>query len=367
MSRGEEPAADDLSLDELNDQAYRLNRAGTLDEVRREERAAYSQLIALTANATDDELFNPQHFAWTQGKPFAEWIVNNTYGHYEEHAADLGVLRPASSRYQGGQWNEKHATFKTTHTDRGCPRRRGLCLWFGVLLTLWSILHAAGVATDFWPMAQTLTSTVTMVCIVAGSVVAFHQLNEAASNRHLAVADRLFEELNLAENIAARRWIFHNLPEDPEEGSRTLTPEGQAAIKSVLNSLDHIAFLTQAGWIPEEMIIPGPQDGVVEIGGFNDRRRIPVGVEDAAVVLAWHLAVDAHRADEDQPLHARGMHRVHDDLCLLRHRAGQIGIHHVLSLHRNPKVPCVEHVTFDDLDAARVRILQPLCPTQIQP
>jgi len=91
LSRGEEPAADDLSLDELNDQAYRLNRAGTLDEVRREERAAYSQLIALAANATHDELFNPQHFAWTQGQPFAEWIENNTYGHYEEHAADLEV------------------------------------------------------------------------------------------------------------------------------------------------------------------------------------------------------------------------------------------------------------------------------------
>lgn len=91
LVRGEEPPADELSLDELNDQAYRLNRAGTLDEVRREERTAYSQLIFLTANAPDDDLFNPQRFTWTQGKPFAEWIVNNTYGHYEEHAADLDV------------------------------------------------------------------------------------------------------------------------------------------------------------------------------------------------------------------------------------------------------------------------------------
>ena len=35
-----------------------------------------------------------------------------------------------------------------------------------------------------------------------------------------------------------------------------MTPEGQAAVKRVLNSLDHIAFLTQAGWIPEAMIMP---------------------------------------------------------------------------------------------------------------
>jgi uncharacterized membrane protein len=132
----------------------------------------------------------------------------------------------------------------------------GFLLWMGILLALWSTLNRLGVPTEFWPMAQTLTSTVTMVSILTGSILAVHQLSEAASNRHLAVADRLFEELNSSENIEARRWIFHNLPVNPEEGARLLTPEGQAAVKRVLNSLDHIAFLTQAGWIPEEMIMP---------------------------------------------------------------------------------------------------------------
>jgi hypothetical protein len=89
LMRDAEPAADEPALDDLNAQAYAQHQAQTLDEVRREERAAYTQLIALTANASDDDLFNPQRFAWTQDKPFAEWIANNTYGHYEEHAADL--------------------------------------------------------------------------------------------------------------------------------------------------------------------------------------------------------------------------------------------------------------------------------------
>jgi hypothetical protein len=132
----------------------------------------------------------------------------------------------------------------------------GFLLWMGVLLALWTTLNVLGVPTEFWPMAQTLTSTVTMVSILGGSILAVQQLSEAASNRHLAVADRLFEELNSPENIDARRWIFHNLPADPEEGSRALTAEGRTAMKRVLNSLDHIAFLTQTGWIPEEMIMP---------------------------------------------------------------------------------------------------------------
>ena len=39
----------------------------------------------------DDDLFNPQRFAWTEGKPFAEWIESNTYGHYAEHQADYAT------------------------------------------------------------------------------------------------------------------------------------------------------------------------------------------------------------------------------------------------------------------------------------
>jgi hypothetical protein len=91
LLRSEEPAADEPPLDELNAQAYAQHHAKSLDDVRREERAAYTQLLAIAVNASEDVLFNPQHFAWTQGKPFAEWIENNTYGHYEEHQADLNL------------------------------------------------------------------------------------------------------------------------------------------------------------------------------------------------------------------------------------------------------------------------------------
>jgi len=45
-----------------------------------------------------------------------------------------------------------------------------------------------------------------------------------------------------------------------------MTPEGHAAMKRVLNSLDHIAFLTQAGWIPEDMIMPWMNPMIVRPG-----------------------------------------------------------------------------------------------------
>jgi hypothetical protein len=43
-----------------------------------------------------------------------------------------------------------------------------------------------------------------------------------------------------------------------------LTPEGRAAVKTVLNSLDRVAFLSQSGWIPEEMIMPCMNSMVVK-------------------------------------------------------------------------------------------------------
>jgi hypothetical protein len=91
LLRSEDPVADEPPLDELNAQAYAQPQAKSLDEVRREERAAYTQLLAIAVDASEDALFNPLHFAWTQGKPFAEWIENNTYGHYEEHQADYAA------------------------------------------------------------------------------------------------------------------------------------------------------------------------------------------------------------------------------------------------------------------------------------
>jgi hypothetical protein len=70
------------------------------------------------------------------------------------------------------------------------------------------------------------------------------------------IADRLFGELNSQENIEARRRIFQNLHEDPEEGIKKMAPEDRDAVKKVLNSLDRDAFLTQSGWMPDDLVMP---------------------------------------------------------------------------------------------------------------
>jgi hypothetical protein len=89
LLRGVEPPDEAVTLDELNARVYAQNRHKPLAGVRLEEQAAYEHLLLLVDNAVEDDLFNPRRFAWTEGKPFAEWIENNLHGHYEEHQADL--------------------------------------------------------------------------------------------------------------------------------------------------------------------------------------------------------------------------------------------------------------------------------------
>jgi len=115
----------------------------------------------------------------------------------------------------------------------------------------------------------------------------------------MEVADRLFRHINSPEEVEARRWIFENLPPNPEEGVRALTPEGQDAVKRVLNSLDRVAFLTQAGWIPEEMIMPWMNPMIVKawtklepyVRYEGERRREPDYYEHARTLaercLVW--------------------------------------------------------------------------------
>jgi hypothetical protein len=141
----------------------------------------------------------------------------------------------------------------------------GFLGWLLSLALLWLFLEAAGFSVDFWAMTEALSTAVAAAAVLGAGFVAYRELSEVASSRHMEVADRLFHELNSPENIEARRWIFQKLPADPAEGIPSLPSEGRAAVKRVLNSLDRAAFLTQAGWIPEEMIMPWMNPMIVKV------------------------------------------------------------------------------------------------------
>ena len=132
----------------------------------------------------------------------------------------------------------------------------GFAVWLFALFVLWSVLHSNGSHASFWAITEALSTAVAAAGVLGAGYVAYRELSEVSNSRYLEVADRLFNELNSAENIEARRWIYQNLHGNPEEEVHSMTPQGQAAVKQVLNSLDRVAFLTQKGWIPDELIMP---------------------------------------------------------------------------------------------------------------
>lgn len=98
---------------------------------------------------------------------------------------------------------------------------------------------------------------------------------------------------------------------------------------------------------------------VVEVAGLDHGRRVAVRVEDARVSLAWDLAVDPHRAHEDQARESARAHRRDDALGLALHVAREVGVDHVLPAHRRLESGAVEHVALDDRDALRVGVGEP--------
>jgi aldose 1-epimerase len=82
-----------IETDERNEAFYLASRDRPLEDVRAGERDAHRSVLAAIETASDDELFNPSHFAWTDGDPLADWFRGNTDEHYDEHLEQL--TRPA--------------------------------------------------------------------------------------------------------------------------------------------------------------------------------------------------------------------------------------------------------------------------------
>ncbi len=127
-----------------------------------------------------------------------------------------------------------------------------------ILLILGSIGVARLMETESNLMGtlEAISTAVGAAAVFGAGYIAYQELSEVANTRYMDIADRLFGELNSPENVAARRRIFQNLKEEPEAGLKNLNQEDQEAMKKVLNSLDRVAFLTQSGWIPDELVMP---------------------------------------------------------------------------------------------------------------
>jgi hypothetical protein len=92
LRRGEWPE-DGVETDELNARLYLTDRDRPLDEVLAREGADWARFIAAVESMSDEELFDPRTFGWTEGDPLVEWVRANANEHVDEHLEQL--TRPA--------------------------------------------------------------------------------------------------------------------------------------------------------------------------------------------------------------------------------------------------------------------------------
>jgi hypothetical protein len=84
-----DPKPGSLTFDELNAQVHAAYQDMNLADAVESEQRAYQAIFNLAKDAPEADLFDPQRFGWTEGRPFSGWILDNTAGHYQEHLPDL--------------------------------------------------------------------------------------------------------------------------------------------------------------------------------------------------------------------------------------------------------------------------------------
>lgn len=86
------PITGDDWVDELNARLYAENEKKPLAEVREEFADSYRQAVALVEGLKEEDLFDPERFAWRDGSPLWQMVAANTNWHYEEHREAIAAL-----------------------------------------------------------------------------------------------------------------------------------------------------------------------------------------------------------------------------------------------------------------------------------
>ena len=126
-------------------------------------------------------------------------------------------------------------------------------LWVFSSFLIWRIFDSLTLSDNLYVAIEALSTALAVATVFGAGYFAIQELSESSKTRYMEIADKLFNELNSEENIEARKIVYQLGAFNPDV---SLSLHQREAIKKVLNSLDRVAFLTQKGWIPDEVIMP---------------------------------------------------------------------------------------------------------------
>ena len=94
-NRGEKPTTlldpyvNEAEIDRLNAQFYEESKGRPFAQVLADFRTSYRQIVEIVQTISDEELNDPQRFAWMRGEPLWRVIPGDTYAHYSEHIGSI--------------------------------------------------------------------------------------------------------------------------------------------------------------------------------------------------------------------------------------------------------------------------------------
>lgn len=72
-------------MEKLNTHLYEQNKNRPLPEVMQDFRATHRAIFDFVAQMNENDIFDPNRFAWRNGSPAFDMLAGNTYEHYDEH------------------------------------------------------------------------------------------------------------------------------------------------------------------------------------------------------------------------------------------------------------------------------------------
>lgn len=170
-----------------------------------------------------------------------------------------------------------------------------------ISVILWGVSRLMGNYTSLFVIIETFSAAVGAAAVFGAGYIAYKELKAMRNSRHLEGADKVFNEFNSEQKIKDRTLVYQIFLGDNPKDFEKLNEEELDAIKSVLNSLDRVAFLVYADddWIPEEIVMPWMHPIIHKcwrsLEGYvayeQERRKEPFFYEHAAKLgracLAW--------------------------------------------------------------------------------
>ncbi len=135
-------------------------------------------------------------------------------------------------------------------------------VWILLQLAFWLVpawLGWTDVDTDWdlWSIFEGASAAGAFALAFGAGLVALVELNENIESRNLSTYKDIFERMMSLDEVAARRFLFQQMPKEPQAQIDLImaSEEARDNVRKVLYTLDYLGFLVGHDWVTNDAVI----------------------------------------------------------------------------------------------------------------